>query len=164
VGWKKRDLVTQAYGELALAGYVFDLEPEEIQFAITKMDTMLASWDSKGVRLGYAIGHSPDGGDPDDESGVAVRNVDAVVLNLAVALAASKGKQLAQSTLKGAKDAYDALVAAVVVSQVQQVQWPHGTPRGAGNRRVTREPFLPAADTSPLQQNPDTGNLDFLGS
>jgi hypothetical protein len=67
------------------------------------MDTMLASWDSKGVRLGYAIGHSPDGGDPDDDSGVAVRNVDAVVLNLAVALAASKGKQLAAIDAQGSE-------------------------------------------------------------
>jgi hypothetical protein len=164
VAWTKRDLVVNAYGELALAGYVFDLEPEEIQFGITKMDTMLASWDSKGVRLGYAIGHSPDGGDPDDDSGVAVRNVDAVVLNLAVALAASKGKQLAQSTLKGAKDAYDALFTAVALSQVQQVQMPHGTPRGAGNRRISNQPFLQPADIAPIQQNDQTGNLDFLGN
>jgi hypothetical protein len=30
MGWTKRALVTEAFGELALAGYDFDLSPEEL--------------------------------------------------------------------------------------------------------------------------------------
>lgn len=164
MSWTKRQLVEQAYGELALAGYVFDLEPEEILFGVVTLDTLMAQWDALSIRLGYRLGLSPTDTDPDDESGLALRNVGAAYLNLAVALAASKGKTLAASTLKRAKDAYDVLVADVAREQVQQVQLPHGTPRGAGNRRYSRQPFLPAADTSPLQQSPDSGNLDFLGN
>jgi hypothetical protein len=165
MGWTKRQLAEQAYGELALAGYVFDLEPEEIQFAIVTMDTLMASWDGLGLRIGYALGLTPTSSDPDDDSGIALRHVRAVYLNLAVAIAASKGKALSGSTLKGAKDAYDALQAVVALAAVPGVQMPHGTPRGAGNRpwRQGNRPFFEPADTAPLQQN-DAGNLDFLGS
>lgn len=165
MGWTKRQIAEQAYGELAIAGYVFDLEPEEVQFAIVTMDTLMASWDGLGIRIGYVLGLTPTSSDPDDDSGIALRHVRAVYLNLAIAIAASKGKQLAASTLKGAKDAYDALLAAVALATVPQVQMPHGTPLGAGNRPWHRGngPFFQPADTGPLQQN-DAGNLDFLGS
>ena len=59
MSWTKREIVEEAYGELALAGYVFDLDPEEEQAALRKLDTMMAVWDARGVRLGYPLASSP---------------------------------------------------------------------------------------------------------
>jgi hypothetical protein len=96
---------------------------------------------------------------------VQISKVRAVYLNLAAAIAASKGKQLSASTLKSAKDAFDVLMAGVVRSRMQRVQMPFGVPAGAGSRTYRRGtgPFIPVADTSPLQTG-DNGDLEFLGS
>jgi hypothetical protein len=128
------------------------------------MDSLMAQWAELGIHIGYAIGHSPTDTDPDDDSGIPLAKNRAVYLNVAAAIAASKGKTPSQSTLKSAKDAYDALTAAVARSRVQRVQMPNGVPSGAGNRAIRRGagPFLPAADTSPLQTG-DNGDLEFLG-
>lgn len=164
MGWSKRQIVVDAYGEIGIADYNFDLQPEEMQAAVRKLDTMLASWNSVGIQIGYSFGLTPDEGDLDDDSGIALATVNAVVLNLAVAIAPAMGKALAQTTKKLAKDGYDALLLRVVRDEVQQQQQPTGMPRGAGHRRnigVT-SPFMPPPSTGPLSV--DSSGLDFLGS
>ena len=42
--WTKTLLIEEAFGELALAGYVYDLRPEEMQAAGRRLETMMATW------------------------------------------------------------------------------------------------------------------------
>mgnify|MGYP003525752305 CR=1 FL=1 len=58
MGWTKRQFVTQAFEEIGLAAYVFDLTPEQLQSALRRLDSMMASWNAKGIRLGYQIGRA----------------------------------------------------------------------------------------------------------
>lgn len=164
MGWSKGQIVAEAYGELALASYEFDLSPDEVQAAVRRLDTMMATWHARGVTLGYSVATTPENADPDDDSGLPLDAVEAVYLALAIRIAASKGKAIAQTTSKSAKDAFDALVSRIASQQMQEQQFPQGTPRGAGRKplRGSSQPFLYSPDTTPLQNNAD-GGLNFTG-
>lgn len=162
MGWNKRQLIADAFGELALAGYDFDISPDEEQAAARRLDMMMATWSTQGLQLGYQLSTSPDSIDLDADSGLPLHAVEAVVMQLAVRIAASKGKALAPSTSRNAKGAYDALMSRAASDQVQQQQLPSGTPRGAGSKawRSINRAFFPVPDKSPLQ-SADDGGLSF---
>ena len=66
MGWTKRQFVTQAFEEIGLASYVFDLTPEQLQSALRRLDTMIAAWNALGIRLGYPLPSSPQDSDLDE--------------------------------------------------------------------------------------------------
>jgi hypothetical protein len=164
MSWTKRQLIADAYGELALAGYDFDISPEEEAAALRKLNTMLATWGAQGVSLGFHMNASAEDDALDEPSGLPLYAVEAVYMQLAVRIAASKGKALPHSTLTNSKAAYDAVVSKIASDQIQQQQLASGTPRGAGRKpwRTINQPFVPVPDTSPLQAAPD-GGLSFTG-
>ena len=142
MGWTKQQLVEEAYAELALHGYVFDLDPEELQFALRRLDGMMGMWNGKGIRLGYPLPSSPDASNLDDDSNLPDYATEATYLSLAVRIAAGKGKQLTQQTLMLAKQAYDALLSRFAMPPEQQLS--SRLPSGAGNTPWRGQgPFLP---------------------
>jgi hypothetical protein len=156
----KHQLVADAFGELALAVNDFDITPEEEAQALRRLETLMATWASQGIRVGYVFGS-----DLDAESGLPLVADEAVYMALAVRLAAGKGKQLPPNTLRNAKAAYDALISAIARDQVQQQQLASGTPRGAGRKawRTLNQPYVTAPNIDPLQVSAD-GGLDLLGN
>ena len=164
MSWTKRQLVEEAYGELALAGFDFDLQAEELDAALRRLDTMMASWAGLGIQISYNAATGQDDSDLDQDSGLPMIATEAVYMNLACKIAASKGKALPASTKVNAKQAYDSLVMAVARAQVQRQQLSQGTPRGSGNKpwRNGYSPYTPKPDTSPLALGGD-GGLDFNG-
>jgi hypothetical protein len=158
MAWTKRALVAEAFNELALAGFTFDIGPDEQAQAIRRMDTMVAGWERRGVSIGYALPTSPTASDPGDDSGIPDNAAEAVYLNLARSMAPSYGKQLPLATLQRAKDAFDPLLwdAARPASQ----QLPAGVPLGAGAMRrgpwrvFTPEPEDIALDGCELEIEP----------
>lgn len=164
MSWTKRQLIAEAFAELALAGYAFDIDPEEEQGALRRLDTMMATWGSQGLQLGYAFGTSPDDSDLDQAAGIPLEAVEAVYLALAIRIAAGKGKTLAATTTRTAKAAFDALMSRAASAQVQEQQLASGTPRGAGRKpwRTVNAPFVPIPNVDPLQNTTD-GGLNFSG-
>ena len=165
MAWTKRALIEAAYAELALASYDFDLSPEEMLAGLRRLDSMMATWAGQGVQVGYVLGTSPDAGSIDDDSGLQSVANEAVYMSLACRIAAGKGKVLAPSTLRNAKQAYDSLLSHLASQQVQRQQLPSGTPLGAGNKpwRMTTRPFVSRPDTGPLRTDGD-GGLDLTGA
>jgi hypothetical protein len=161
VGWTKRQIVDEAFGELALQGYVFDVTPEEQQTALRRLDTMMATWEARGVRVGYAFPSSPDTSDLDTDSGLPDRAVETTYLNLAIRIATGFGKTPASATRLAASEGYDALLWAA--AQPQQQQLPNTLPRGAGNKpwRTANQPFFQTPNEDPLPTSRG-GDLDFL--
>jgi hypothetical protein len=160
MSWTKEQLIDEAFAELRLAGYTFDITPEEKQTALRRMDTMMATWEAKGVRVGYPLPSSPDDSNISDDSGLPDSATEAVFLNLAKRLAPGFGKQLSAQTLSAARDAYDTLLWAA--ARPPQQQLPSTTPRGAGNRpwRNAVSPFFPVPETDPLTLSAG-GDLDI---
>jgi hypothetical protein len=159
--WTKRELVLQAFGELALYGYEFELTPEEMQTGLVKTDSMLAEWQARGINIGYALPASQNASDLDDASGIPDWCNTAVFLNAALRLAGGFGKTVPQELKVAAKQAFDVLLWSAAYPRQQQ--YPSTLPVGAGNKpwRYINRPFMPTPDTSPVQTS-QSGNLDFL--
>lgn len=144
MGWTKKQIAEAAFEELALAGYTFDLDADEREGALRKLDTMMATWSGAGIAIGYLLPSSPDDSNIDDAAGIPDTAVEAVYMNLAVKLAASRGKALTVETKVAAKRGYDALLARAVAPQPNSAQMPSTMPRGAGNKPWrSHTPFFP---------------------
>lgn len=157
MGWTKRQLVVQAFEELGLGAYVFDLEPEQLQSALRRLDAMMGVWDGKGIRLGYPIS-SPESSNLDDDSNLPDAATETVFLNLALRLAPSFGKVPSVDTKSSAKEGYQVLLSKA--THPIEMQVPNTLPVGAGNKaRGIQNPFIPTP-TDPLKTGSD-GILDF---
>lgn len=157
--WTKRQLVDQAFIEIGKSPKVFNIDPEDLQDALSIMEGMLGEWNGNGIRLGYALSSSPEAADIDADSGLPDWANSAAYLNLALRLAPSHGKQVAPSTLTAARAAYRTLLSRSVTSGEQQQT--NTMPRGAGNRRGAPplSPFFPTP-ADPILAG-DDGPLDF---
>lgn len=132
--WTKKQLIEKAFGELALAGYVYDLDPEQLEDALQSMDAMVAEWAGTGINLGYLLPGTPDESDINADSGIPDSANRAVYLNLAVTLAAGKGKVLSVDTKAAAARGYHQILAAAARDIARNSpQW-STLPRGAGNK------------------------------
>lgn len=159
MSWTKRQFVNQAFEEVGLASYVFDLTPDQMNSAMRRMDSMLASWNAKGIRLGYPIPANPQDSDLDTETNVPDEANEAIYTNLALRIAPSFGKPVANDLKANAKATYDVLLMKAAMPQEQQL--PGTLPSGAGNKRS--DPFISDPDTNPLNVG-GNGQLIFLGN
>ena len=142
MGWTKRQFVTQAFEEIGLASYAFDLSPAQFQSALQRLDTMMAAWNALGIRLGYPLPSSPQDSDLDEQTNVPDSSLEAIYTNLAIKLAPSYGKQVMADTKVTAKESYNTLLSRATAPLEQQL--PSTMPSGAGNKpwRVYDDPFL----------------------
>ncbi len=160
MGWTKRQFITQAFEEIGLAAYVFDLSPEQLDSALRRLDAMVAGWNANGVRIGYPLPASPEDSDIDADTGVPDFANEAIYLGLAVRLAPGFGKTLAPQTLTGADAAYNNMANQVAFPTPER-QMPGTLPRGAGNKpwRNYINPFVNPPD-DPVQAGSD-GKLEY---
>jgi hypothetical protein len=132
MGWTKQQLIEQAFGELALAHFVFDLDADTLESALRALDTMMATWSGVGISISYALPTSPDLSNIGDDAGIPDSAVEAVYMNLALKLAAGRGKALTVETRSAARAGYNALLGAAVSPAAGQSS---GLPLiGAGNK------------------------------
>lgn len=156
MSWTKRQFVTQAFDEIGLAAYVFDLTPEQLQSALRRLDAMMASWNAKGIRLGYPIPSSPENSDLDEETNVPDSANEAIFTNLGARLGPAFGKIVPMETKTTAKQTYDTLLARATFPP--QMQMPANMPSGAGNKNIDRPFVTPPVD--PLLAGQD-GPIEF---
>jgi len=156
MSWTKRQFIEQAFEEIGLAAYVFDLSADQLQSAMRRLDAMMAYWNSRGIRLGYPIPGSPQDGDIDADTGVPDAANLAIYANLAIQLAPSFGKAIPIEAKAIAKMAYDSLLARAAMPM--EMQLPGTMPLGAGHKSLDQPFVTPPID--PLLAGPD-GELSF---
>lgn len=159
MGYSKRQFVEAAFEEIGLASYTFDLQPQQIESALRRLDAMMAEWNAKGIRLGYPLPSSPQFSDISAESEVPDSANEAIITNLALKLAPSYGRTPMPDTKITAKTAYNTLLSRAAMPMVQQ--FPNTLPSGAGNKpwRMYDNPFL-GPEVDPVDAGPD-GPLQF---
>lgn len=131
MSWTKRQFVEQAFDELGLASYDFDLQPEQLNSALIKLDAMMATWNALAIKINYPLFAESD---MDDDTGVLDAANEAIYLNLALRLAGSLGKALTLDQKQNAKEAKDALMLSTL--NVQEINLPSSLPIGAGNKTM----------------------------
>ena len=132
MGYTKRQFITGAFEEIGLADYVFDLQPEQLQSAVRRLDSMMMEWNAQGIRLGYPIASSPQDSDLDTETNTPDSAWEAVITNLAIRIAPGYGKAVSPDTKVSAKGAYNILLQRATYPLEQQL--PSTMPIGQGNK------------------------------
>ena len=143
MGWTKQQLIQQAYTEIGKNPNIFNIDPDDMESALRTLDSMMASWNNRGIRLGYALPSSSDSSSLDSESGVPDWANEAIYLTLAVRLAPGIGKTPTPQTLLAARTAFATLPNRGAFPPEQQFR--NGLPSGAGNKpqRTANYTFLP---------------------
>jgi len=156
MAYTKRDIINMAFGEIGLAEYVFDLTPQQLESALHRLDAMMATWNGKGVRLGYPLPSSQKSSDLDQLTEVSDFAIEAMALNLAVRIAPGYGKTVSPDTKASAKAAYNQIIAQSAKPIEMQLD-NMSIPSGAGNKgyRYYGGPFL-RQPTDPLTAGPDS--------
>lgn len=153
MSWTKRQFVHAAFEEIGLANYDFDLQPEQMDSAVRKLDAMMAQWNASGIQTGYSISQNPD---LDQRTRVPDGANEAIYLALAIRLAGSVGKVVSMDLKQNAKQAKDALLRSLV--HVHQVRLPTSLPLGAGNK-CRRHFVFPVQDNVVSEPEP---SLEFI--
>jgi hypothetical protein len=156
MAYTKRDIINMAFEEIGLASYVFDLTPQQLEGALRRLDAMMATWNGKGIRLGYPLPSSPGASDLDQDTDVTDEALEAMALNLAVRIAPGYGKTVSPDTKASAKNAYNQIIAQSAKPVEMQLD-NMSIPSGAGNKgyRYYNDPFL-RHPTDPLTAGPDS--------
>jgi hypothetical protein len=152
----KRDIITQAFEEVGLAAYVFDLQPQQLEGALRRLDAMMATWNGKGIRLGYPLPSAPNASDLDQDTNVPDAAIEAMILNLAIRIAPGYGKTVSPDTKSSAKNAYNQVIARAAFPVEMQLD-AMSIPSGQGNKgwRYYNDPFL-RTPVDPLTVGPDS--------
>ena len=157
MSWTKRQFIAQAFEEIGLAAYVFDLTPEQLDSALRRMDSMVAGWNANGVRISYPLPSSPQNSDIDAESNVPDFANEAIYLGLACRLAPAFGKALSPETKMYADMAYNNMANQAAIPTPERLM-PQTMPRGQGTKpwRNFNNPFVyaPAKDVDAGADSP----------
>ena len=160
MSWTKRQFIYQAFEAIGMAHYAFDLSPEELQSALRQLESMMATWNAKGLRLSYPIAADPDDADLDTLTDVPDRANEAIYSNLAMRIAPTFGKNVMPELKAWAHYAYLALLSYTARPPFEK-QFGSTLPRGAGNKpwRENSDNFT-TEPVDPLVAGPDD-TIDF---
>lgn len=158
MAWTKRQYITQAFDEVGLASYVFDLSPDQLESALRRLDSMMATWNARGIRVGYPLPGSQSASSIDDIVDAPDSANEAIYLNLGLRIAPGFGKAVSLDMKVAAKQAFDVLLLRAA-ADVPEMQIPGGMPLGAGNKARGAGIFTPDP-TDRLQAGNDS-TLDF---
>jgi hypothetical protein len=139
-----RQFVESALEEIGMAAYVFDAAPDQLLSAAKRLNSMLAEWNARGIRLGATLYSNPADIDLDADSNVPDNANEAIITNLALRIAPMYGKSPMPATALNAKRAYDVML----LRFAQPVEMQLGEiPSGAGNKPWRWfDPYTPEAE------------------
>lgn len=132
MSYSKRQFIQAALEEIGMAPNLFDIETDQYESAMRRMDSMVAGWNVGQTKIGYPIPSSPENSDLDQETNVPDAANEAIILNLAVAIAPSYGKTVSPDTKTGAKKALRNL--RTHCFEPIEMQLGESVPLGAGNK------------------------------
>lgn len=160
MSWTKRQFVIHAFEEVGYSSYSYDLDPAQLESGMRRLDAMMATWNGKGIRLGYPIPNSPEDADLDEETNVPDAANEAIYLNLAIRIAPTIGKTASMETKASAREAFDQLLIMAVTPN--EMQMPGTMPSGAGNKPYRSESEYLRKPTDNLDVGKDS-ELDLGG-
>ena len=159
MGWTKRQFVEQAFDEIGYASYAYDLTEEQIQVAKYRLDSMMATWNGRGITLGYPLQTNQVTDDLDSATDVPDYAIEAIYTNLAIRVSGSVGKTVPSETRKVARQGFRILV--LRSDKAKEMQYPETLPRGAGNKPyVYDRDYFPKPDEN-LEIFDGDGTLDI---
>lgn len=130
MGYSKRRFILSSLEEIGISSHAFDITPDQLAYALTRLDAMMADWNRKGIRVGYPIPSDPHFSNIDADSNVPDCANEAIITNLAIKLCPSYGKQVHTETRIAASDSYNTLLRIAPMAPTQK--YPSTLPVGSG--------------------------------
>lgn len=132
----KGDLVLKALRKAGLYSNstLTDSDPQAVEDAINDLEDMMASWQVKGIELGYLFADSANDVMPlpDDDSGIPAWAYDGVSLKLAVQVCMDNVIQPSDTLLSSADNAYQTIC--IALTTIPPLERRNDMPRGSGNK------------------------------
>ena len=132
MSWSKKEFINQAFNQIGYASYEYDLPPEQLQLSLKQLDSMIATWNGKGIYIGYPLPSRPTLSKLDDLTDVPDFANEAIYLNLAIRISPTIGKPVSQDTKTAAFFAYQEMLSNT--TKPCEMQFPSTLGRGAGNK------------------------------
>jgi len=142
MGWTKGQFVEQAFVEIGLAPYFYDLAPEQLNVALVRLDAMIARWNGQGIMLGYPLSN-PTSSTLDTPTDVPDSATQAIICNLALIISPLFGKTPNLETKNSANQGYKTLLSRAAMPNEMQLP---SMPMGAGN--------IPYSIDRPFRESP----------
>lgn len=147
-----------ALEEIGLSPTTFNLSEGQLASGLHRLDAMMATWNSKGVRLGYNLPSSQANSDLNQEANIPDRAIEAVYLNLAVKLSPLFGKVVPPELRADSAFAYNNIIRSNVEMKSMNLD---NLPKGAGNKPYRNsDKFISKSTDTSLQAGKD-GDLNF---
>jgi len=147
MSYTKGELASAALEEIGIAEYEYDISPEQKQSAIQRLDSMMAEWGARGIKLSFPISKSINSA-PGDDSNIPDWAWEAVITNLALKIAPSYGKVVSAESKASAKHSLNTLYS--MFAKPTEMQLP-SMPKGAGYK-TTEFRFTPAPGDPYVEQ------------
>lgn len=154
MAWTKQQYIEQAFAEIGLAAYVFDLTPDQLNIVLRRLDGMVGSWTANGIHISYPLPSNPNDSNLSDVCNVPDFAHEAIYLGLACRIAPMFGKTVAQETKTYADNAYSQMLNSVALPTPERYM-PRTMPRGQGTKpwRNFNNPFVYGTEEPLLDGN-----------
>ncbi len=142
MSWTKRQIVIEAYSSIGITDSIYDIDPEQLQRGVRRLDAIMLKWDSEGIYLSYSFALDPDDADLDTPTNLPLYAVTAIYLALAINLAPTLGKAVTPDMRTEARQAFQKVLSRAAMPEEQEFTT---LSSGAGNKsesRVWNAPFL----------------------
>ena len=155
MSYTKRQLIEAAFTEMGFSPYSFELSSDQLAAALIRLDSMMAEWNARGLRLSYNGPNPPNGSDIEADSGLPDRAWEAVITNLALRLAPSYGKTISIDTRITARHTLNTILVTAAKPSEMKLST---IPAGAGHKYVQDTFIKPVTDDLVAG---DDNTLDF---
>lgn len=162
MSWTKGEIIGEAFAEIGLATYTFDLQPEQWASALRRLDAMIAQWENKGIRLAWPLPTTYAGASLGEDSNAPDTAFEALWTNLAIRLAPGYGKTVSPDTKSLANVAYKTLLSKAAQPVPMQVD-NMAVPAGAGWKYWRQGPYPFLDPPQKRLAEGDDGYLDIGG-
>lgn len=161
MAWTKRQIINQAFDEIGIASYQFDVTTAEIENATRRLDTMIGTWEGMGIKLRYPFPYYQIDSSINSDSGIPIYATEAVYLGLAIRLASGYGKTVSPETKKSFADAFYALQNRTVGATPERKIDASSIPLGAGCKSWgSYDAFFPTPEEALETANNDELRLE----
>ncbi|MFW0778457.1 MAG: packaged DNA stabilization gp4 family protein [Rickettsiales bacterium] len=163
----KVDVINGAYSQLKISGLTVDPTPEDIEVALSRLESMMHELASRNIDVGYNFEESPN---PNSPTNADLSSTQMMEANLALRLIPDFGK-VADPVLVGVARSSMAAISSVSARKfIKSVDYPSRMPRGSGStQRYNRwQRFYRETPEAPSNSNTNYLNIgdvnDYLES
>ena len=159
----KVDVINGAYSQIKISGITVKPTPEEVELALSRLESMMHEFASRNIDVGYNFEESPD---PSSLTNADPSAFYMMQSNLAVRLVSDYGKNAPPTLVSGAISSLSSVSSSSARRFVKEVSYPNRMARGSGNTlRYNRwARFYRDPPEAPSETNTNVLNLGDVNS